>query len=85
MVKDVVATPEERVGVEIVVHPLPFLLYWNVTVPVGVPAEPETVTLNVTDEPRLIGPAGENVVTPTEAVAWFTVKDVPVPDAAMLL
>jgi len=47
--------------------------YWNVIVPVGVPPMPPTMTLAVTESPKVIGLAGLRVGTDTvEKVAALT-------------
>ena len=47
---------------------------WKVTVPVGVPAEPETVTEAVTEVPRVIGLQGFKVGVETVGLTVNTVK-----------
>lgn len=49
-----VALPPERLFVSYVTQDPASNLTWNVTVPVGVPCDPVTVTLSVTLSPRLI-------------------------------
>ena len=77
MYESEVAEPPERVlTAPRVFHVVPLSVeYWNVTVPVDVPAEPVMVTEAVTEPPRVMGLGRVRVGAGTVGVAsWIAAK-----------